>query len=637
MMRRLLILCGCAWLAPALAGGAAVQDIPAAYAWALPVTVADDNGVHAMRMPAAVYLHAQSAGLADIRLFDRRGLPVPYALRQPPTDTYTDARALPLRIFPLYRQDGAPTSATVQGDFKLELRTDSDGRLLSVTSGGPSTSAQPVSRGAALETLILDLGVAARATPPTVTALRFTPPAGKPGYTAQVWLEASDDMRTWRPLGAADLQWLSATDGAVLACDVLAFEPAQFRYARLTWRGGTPALFAGVTALSVNQRRRAPAMDSILLTPAPGRVPGDLVYAAGIGIPAEQAGLQFTAQNAVYAAMLGRYREAPPIVPPVARQERRHQHGHLHHHLRERLHLHRHHAGYLYPPVQVTPQDELPQDPFIPIASATFYDITQDGRRKRSGGLPLPATQLAQWVVRPYSPQTAALPLSEAPKLQLSWTPATLLFLANGHGPYTLSFGRAGAPRMEHDLGHIAPGYSEQELRALPQAEAGTARPAAGAAQAAAIAASIGAARTGGMVGQAGSAGPGASPALAGPAGSPGGAGAAGAGGTGVGTAGAGAAGPNAGNSAMGANDPATATAAGATGAAANSNTGAGANATPAPSQSPRSTAQGASRAAGKIVEMSDNGLLWTVLLAGVGALAYFTVRLMKQPGANGS
>ena len=591
MKRHILLLCAGAallpTLLPALAGGAAAPDTPAAYAWTMPVTVTDDNGVHGLRLPSSVYLHAQSAALADLRLFDRRGLPVPYALRQPPTDTYTDARELPLRIFPLYRQPGAPASVTMQGDFKLELRTDSDGRLLSVTSAGAParTPPQPQAQGPALETLILDLGVPARGTPPTVTALRFVPPAGKSGYSAQVWLEASDDLRDWRPLGAADLQWLSATDGAILACDMLAFEPARFRYARLTWRGGTPALFAGITALSINQHRTAPAMDSAVLAPVPGRVPGDLVYTAGIGIPAERAGMQFATPNAVYAAMLGNYRDPPPPSRPAtpSSSERRH---HRHHHLRDHLHrdhwhrdhVHRHDRRRADDP----PAPPPPPDPFSPIASATFYDITQDGKRKRSGGLPLPQTQLAQWVVRPYSPQAAAMPLSQAPRLQLSWTPATLLFLATGNGPYTLAFGRAGAAGMEHDLGHIAPGYTEKELRALPQAQAGTARQTP---------------RTGSGGGLAGAPPRAGAPAVAG-----------------TGSAGAGSGMDRYGRPGHDQAMPGAGGVAGTTGAAG------------APGWQ-----------MGKAINFSDHALLWGVLLAGVAGLAYLTVRLLKQPAANGS
>lgn len=588
---------------PALAGGIAAPDTPAAYAWTMPVTVTDDNGVHGLRLPPSVYLHAQSAALADLRLFDRRGLPVPYALRQPPTDTVTDAREVPLRIFPLYRQPGAPPSMTTQGDFKLELRTDSDGRLLSVTSAGAPPRTQPPAQaqGPALETLILDLGVPARATPPTVTALRFTPPAGKSGYSAQVWLETSDDLRDWRPLGTADLQWLSATDGAILACDTLAFEPARFRYARLTWRGGTPALFAGISALSVNQHRTAPAMDSAVLAPVPGRVPGDLVYTAGIGIPAERAGMQFTTPNAVYAAMLGSYRDPPapsqPAAPATARRRHHHLREHLHrdHLYRDhpyRDHVHRDHADRHYR--QGDDQQPAPApDPFAPIASATFYDITQDGRRKRSGGLPLPATQLAQWVVRPYSPQTAAMPLSQAPKLQLSWTPATLLFLATGNGPYTLAFGRAGAAGMEHELGHIAPGYTENELRALPQAQAGTARQTLRAAPGG----------TGAMTAATGAA--------------------------------AGAAGPAAGGDldryGQSAHKQADSVAAGAAGTA-GTMAAAGNAGSPRPGTAPAPGWQ-----LGKAIDFSDHALLWSVLLAGVAGLAYLTVRLLKQPAANGS
>jgi hypothetical protein len=608
MKRGILALCAGAALLPALlpalAGGAAAPDTPAAYAWTMPVTVTDDNGVHGLRLPPSVYLHAQSAALADLRLFDRRGLPVPYALRQPPTDTFTDARELPLRIFPLYRQPGAPASVTTQGDFKLELRTDSDGRLLSVTSAGAPPRTQPPAQaqGPALETLILDLGVPARATPPAVTAMRFIPPAGKSGYSAQVWLEASDDLRDWRPLGAADLQWLSATDGAILACDTLAFEPARFRYARLTWRGGAPALFAGISALSVNQHRTAPAMDSAVLAPVPGRVPGDLVYTAGIGIPAERAGMQFNTPNAVYAAMLGSYRDPPAPSQPAAPATTRRRHHHLRDHL-HRDHFHRDHAHrHDRRRDDQQPAPLPPPDPFAPIASATFYDITQDGRRKRSGGLPLPATQLAQWVVRPYSPQTAAMPLSQAPKLQLSWTPATLLFLATGNGPYTLAFGRAGAAGMEHELGHIAPGYTEKELRALPQAQAGTARqtPRAGGgmdrygqsahSQADAVAASV-----------AGTTATGAAAGNADPAGVRGTAGAAG------------------------------------SGDAAGAATTAGASGRSAPGAPQPGAAPSPGWHTGKAIDFSDHALLWGVLLAGVAGLAYLTVRLLKQPGANGS
>lgn len=593
MKRSVLLLCAGAALLPALAGGAAAPDTPAAYAWSLPVTVTDDNGVHALRLPSSVYLHAQSAGLADIRLFDRRGLPVPYALREPPTDTYTDARELPLRIFPLYRQPGAPASVTTQGDFKLELRTDSDGRLLSVTSGGPPPRVQQPAQAPALETLILDLGVSARSTPPTVTALRFTPPAGKAGYAAEVWLEASDDLKHWRPLGAADLQWLSATDGAILACDMLAFEPAQFRYARLTWRGGAPAIFAGISALSVSQRHSAPAMDSAVLTPVAGRVPGDLLYAAGVGIPAERAAMQFTTPNAVYAAMLGSYRDPlpAPAAQPAPRARRHHDHDHdddHHHRLRDRLreHLHRDHRHRSAGPPAPGPAP----DPFEPIASATFYDITQGGNRKRSGGLQLAPTRLAQWVVRPYSPQAAAMPLSQAPRLQLSWTPATLLFLANGHGPYTLSYGRAGVPGMEHDVGHIAPGYTDQELRALPKAEAGAARQT----RPAGVGGALTAPATGGARDAAGSTANAAGTGVPGTVARPG---------------------------------APTADAIGGANGGANGGASAGRSAS-----APRNATL-----TGKSIDFSDHALLWSILLAGVAGLAYLTVRLLKQPAANGS
>ncbi|HAT30198.1 MAG TPA: hypothetical protein DCW29_04905, partial [Janthinobacterium sp.] len=60
----------------ALAGAAAAappSDTPADYAYGLPLSVSGNAGVVAFRLPREVYLHAASAELNDLRLFDRQG------------------------------------------------------------------------------------------------------------------------------------------------------------------------------------------------------------------------------------------------------------------------------------------------------------------------------------------------------------------------------------------------------------------------------------------------------------------------------------------------------------------------------------------------------------------------------------
>jgi hypothetical protein len=83
---------------------------------------------------------------------------------------------------------------------------------------------------------------------PLITALRFTLPPEQKDYSAQVWLEVSSDMKRWETIGAAELNWLVNRDAQTLVNDRLDFAPRTFRYARLSWRNGTPVQFASIIA-----------------------------------------------------------------------------------------------------------------------------------------------------------------------------------------------------------------------------------------------------------------------------------------------------------------------------------------------------------------------------------------------------
>lgn len=400
----------------AAAGTAPASDTPHDYAYTAALTSAARQGVLQLRLPQDVYLHARSQDLNDVRIFDAAGMPLPFALRNPAAERRTSHRSLPLKIFPLM------ANREQNGQVALDVRTGADGQLLSVQlrpdrPQGPNDIPR-------LTALILDLGESAEKRA-QIDALRFTLPASQQAYSAQVWLDISDDLQHWDSAGTAELNWLSNQQAQTLANDRLNFAPRQFRYARVTWRGGAPVLFAAISAEQLLQTEVAPYTDTLLLLPEAGKYPEDLMYTAPPAVPVRKLGLQFNDASTVLPATIGVYRELPALQVGKSATWR-----------------------------------------FDPLASATFYRITQDGKERTSGDVEIAPQHAAQWVLR-----TPGAPTVK-PALRISWEPASLIFLASGKAPYTLAVGRDQATPAARDITQVAPSFSAKELQMLEVATA---------------------------------------------------------------------------------------------------------------------------------------------------------------------
>ncbi len=379
-------------------------DLPSDYSHALPLTVTGKQGVVGFRLPQAVYLHSRSAVLADLRVFDATGAKPPFALYMPKPQTRTQQQSWPVKRFPVLASRGRAMDS-----IALDIKTGTDGSLLSVKTK-PGKNPQP-SEGQELAGLVLDVGKPAGAALPLIGALRFKLPATRQAYSAQVWLEVSDDLNHWETVGAAELSWLVNAQ-ETLANDRLEFAPRSFRYARLSWRGGEPLDFAEITAENVEQTADAPTLERLALQPEAGKKPEDWVYRAGIAIPVESIDLRFSEPNVVLPVAIGTYRELPA--------------------------------------------KKLGQSSewlFQPLTQHVFYQISANGGPRRSGEWPLPLSHYAEWVVRPQAPTTSR------PELSLIWQPATLVFLAGGQAPYTLAFGREDAKPAAVDAGPGRPRF----------------------------------------------------------------------------------------------------------------------------------------------------------------------------------
>ncbi|MGK5039315.1 DUF3999 family protein [Janthinobacterium sp. GB1R12] len=432
-MKPILICCSLLVASAALA--APGQDRPQDYRWSMPVQVPAGAGIVQLSLPREVYLHASSASLADLRLFDADGKRLAYAIGAPPAPSATQRTNIPARIFPV---TGAP--ATGDGLQGIDIRTADDGRLLSV-----STRAGAAAATAALQALILDLGK--QSEDKRIAALRFTPPARTDNYSAQVLLEVSDDLKQWDAIGTTTLNWLSNSDTQTLANDSIAFAPRAFRYARLSWQAGEPLAFAAITAQAVSETDIAAPRASVALQGLPGKQDNEWRYATPLAIPADSIALQLTQTNTVLPVTLGVYRQNSYIP-------------------RHRLHLRQ----------QARPAQGAYFDPLL---STTFYRIGLDGKERISGDLAMPVTQTGEWVLQTSTEQPLAA--GNAPALRLGWTPATVVFLASGKPPYQLAFGNSNAAAVAQPLSQVAPGFKADELLALKAASAGPLQPNAGA------------------------------------------------------------------------------------------------------------------------------------------------------------
>ncbi|MGK5064979.1 DUF3999 family protein [Janthinobacterium sp. LB3P112] len=414
-----------------LTAGAALaapgQERPQDYRWSIALTPQPGAGLSRISVPTDVYLHARSASLADVRLFDSTGKPLAFSLTAPPAQSRTQRDTIAMRIFPV-------TGKNI-GYYELDnvdIRTGNDGRLLSVTARGSSTpDAAP-----GLQGLILDAGAPAK--DGRIGALHFTLPPGTDNYHAQVLLEVSDDLKQWDAIATTTLNWLRNSDTQTLTNDRIEFAPRSFRYARLSWQYGDPITFAGIAAQQLSVTAVALPRATIALKGTPGKSVDERLYATPIAIPADSIGLQLAEGNTSMPVTLGVYHAASDAP-------------------RQRLRL--------------RPQARSTQAAdFEPLLNTTFYRINMDGKERVSGDLAMPVVQTAQWVLRPQYHSGTNPNLNSV--LRLGWTPASLIFLASGKGPYQLVFGRNGATPAALPLSQVAPGFTQEELLALPVATA---------------------------------------------------------------------------------------------------------------------------------------------------------------------
>lgn len=277
----------------------AAVSLLSAPAWAERFALTGTPGApyYAVTLSEDVYAHAHEASLADLRILNGDGEPVPFTI-DIPRDPAPQARTLhDVHWFATPIDD-----AQKPGAAGVVLGTDG---VLRATGAQPSQ--------ASVRAWVVDLSQLRD----TVTALIVALPAAE--FQSGVSVQASDDLQHWSPVAQATLFRLS-NQGSTLVQDRIEFTGLRAKYLRLTWQGKPPVpeavraeLAAGApVALADNAIQWRSGLEPVQ-TPAAG----DYYFDTGGVFPVERVKIHLPQANTVARATLYARADAQAAWRPV--------------------------------------------------------------------------------------------------------------------------------------------------------------------------------------------------------------------------------------------------------------------------------------------------------------------------------
>jgi hypothetical protein len=251
--------------------------------------------------------------------------------------------------------------------------------------------------------------VDARGVEGRLDALEFSWPEHLRGFVGRVNVEAGNDLENWAAVGGGALADLNE-DAVAIEQHRIGIAATDRDFLRLTWSGMPPGWgldgVTGVQFTATPQRNR-----KTLRLEASGRDEDDggLLFDAGGRIRVDRVGLHFPQINTVVTTDIYYWNGA------VER--------------------------------------------WIPVHRGSFHHIRRSDTIVTSSAATIGSQRAARWKVLVASghPETPM-------QLELGWRPDTLLFVAQGNGPYTLGTGRASAAAEQYPQERIFGGTELREL-----------------------------------------------------------------------------------------------------------------------------------------------------------------------------
>lgn len=366
---------------------------PDAFATGFVLTPQAEQPVHVALVPPAVYRTATRADLGDVRVFNAAGEVVPHALYRDAVPGAVRADSVRLPLFPLRG------TATDPNRLRVQVERTPEGTLVQVREAPTS---------APLRAYVLDASGLDR----PVEALQLDWPDTTRSFVTDVQVEASDDLRQWRPLATATVAALRYA-GDTLVRDAIALPGGTGApYLRLRWAGaGLPELDAATARTTARAEPDRQWMPLTAISPEPHVYQ----YDTGGVLPIDRLAVQL------------------PQTGTLART--------------------------------TVASADTPDGPWRTRWRGLLYRLRVDGYDLATPPLVVSQTADRYWrfTVDPSGGGVGG----EAPLLEAGWTPERLLFVPRGDGPFTLAVGRAQtepAGFAPSDILSLLPGEARDRL-----------------------------------------------------------------------------------------------------------------------------------------------------------------------------
>ncbi|MGS0897422.1 DUF3999 domain-containing protein [Burkholderia stagnalis] len=372
-MKPLAALLGLSLLTSLMAAGAAPAEPRVAQRFALDLD--GSAAYYQLTVPQSVYAASRRDDLGDVRVFNGAGEPVPYSLDAPTAATpAAPPSRLPVHGFPL------PPARTDDGNAPLGVSVGPDGALRAAVAAPPRAK-----HGADL----VDLSHADG----EIDALLVH--VNDASYQGRVAVEASDDLRGWRPLG--ETQLLKVGQGSdMLVQERIALEGARPRYLRLDWLDGAPS----IASLEVETHPRDARTTDTAAVPRQwrdavrvraGDTPGEYLFDIDGAYPVDRLRIDLPQPNTVARATLQSRPDA--------------------------------------------------QAPWRDVAGAVLFRLRGKAGEQRNPPLAFAANADRAWRIV-VDMRNGGLGGGQ-PAVAIGWHPAALTFVARGTPPFTLGVGNA--------------------------------------------------------------------------------------------------------------------------------------------------------------------------------------------------
>lgn len=265
----------------------------------------------------------------------------------------------------------------------LGIAIGSNGALIAISAGGPEQSDQAVAA------YLIDISALKRR--PDWLELAWQGQGSQ--FSVSVQVDSSDDLNSWQPAASAALAELSFGGHQLLRNRIELGQGAAGTYLRLSWPPGKDGVSLSAVKAGYESETRTQPRTVLTLTGQPdasaaaGRTAW--LYSAGGLFPADQLNIRLPEQNSLAEF-----------------------------------------AVYSRPDEQAAWQRR---------ATLLAWRLLVNGMQLDNGSLRLAPTADRFWRI-----ETEVGTGSAAPTLELGWLPGQLVFMAQGEGPYSLAYGRAG-------------------------------------------------------------------------------------------------------------------------------------------------------------------------------------------------